>query len=111
MNWGVWEKPSTCWHLHSKETWLERRLTSDVAWARTPLMAIMATVKGNNQDGILPANESAWKTLCLRVDVFLALVDAMLHLSRRNGKTKFNPESVNVVLVVWQVSLRYKSTL
>ena len=56
---------------------LERRLTSDVAHElRTPLMAIMATVEAI-QDGIL------------------------LHLSRlENGKTKFNPESVNVVAMV-----------
>ena len=51
---------------------LERRLTSDVAHElRTPLMAIMATVEAI-QDGIFLQMKSAWKTLCLRVDVFLA---------------------------------------
>ena len=59
---------------------LERRLTSDVAHElRTPLMANIVSESRR----------------------LSRLVDAMLHLSRlENGKTKFNPESVNVVAMV-----------
>lgn len=80
---------------------LERRLTSDVAHElRTPLMAIMATVEAI-QDGILPADEERLENIVSESRRLSRLVDAMLHLSRlENGKTKFNPESVNVVAMV-----------
>ena len=91
---------------------LERRLTSDVAHElRTPLMAIMATVEAI-QDGILPADEERLENIVSESRRLSRLVDAMLHLSRlENGKTKFNPESVNVVAMVASLVAVQENTL
>ena len=50
---------------------------------------------------ILPADEERLENIVSESRRLSRLVDAMLHLSRlENGKTKFNPESVNVVAMV-----------